>query len=45
MIEAKLQRVLETFRQGKEMEDAGGYIGFRAGISPTGSLVFFVAGD
>ncbi|MGI9413244.1 MAG: hypothetical protein ACR2PM_06225 [Hyphomicrobiales bacterium] len=29
----------------KEMEDAGGYIGFRAGISPTGSLVFFVAGD
>ncbi len=29
----------------KDMEDAGGYIGFRAGISPTGALVFFVAGD
>ena len=29
----------------KDMEDAGGYIGFRAGISPNGTLVFFVAGD
>lgn len=29
----------------KDMEDAGGYIGFRAGISPNGALVFFVAGD
>lgn len=28
-----------------DMEAAGGYIGFRAGIDPNGSLVFFVAGD
>lgn len=29
----------------QDMEDAGGYIGFRAGIDPEGSLIFFVAGD
>ncbi len=29
----------------EEMEAAGGYIGFRAGIDRDGSLVFFVAGD
>ena len=29
----------------QDMEAAGGYIGFRAGIDPNGSLVFFVAGD
>ncbi len=29
----------------KDMEAAGGYIGFRAAIRPTGELVFFVAGD
>lgn len=28
-----------------DMIEAGGYIGFRAGIAPNGSLVFFVAGD
>lgn len=29
----------------EDMEAAGGYIGFRAGIDRDGSLVFFVAGD
>ncbi len=29
----------------EDMESAGGYIGFRAGIDRDGSLVFFVAGD
>ncbi len=29
----------------EDMEAAGGYIGFRAGIDPNGSLIFFVAGD
>ena len=29
----------------EDMVEAGGYIGFRAGIAPNGSLVFFVAGD
>jgi hypothetical protein len=29
----------------QHMEDAGGYIGFRAAIRPTGEFVFFVAGD
>lgn len=29
----------------EDMEAAGGYIGFRAGIDADGSLVFFVAGD
>ncbi len=29
----------------EDMEAAGGYIGFRAGIDTDGSLVFFVAGD
>ncbi|MGI9374238.1 MAG: hypothetical protein ACR2OJ_17265 [Hyphomicrobiales bacterium] len=29
----------------KDMEEAGGYIGFRAGISPNGTLHFFVSGE
>lgn len=29
----------------EDMVEAGGYIGFRAGISPNGFLMFFVAGD
>ena len=29
----------------EDMEAAGGYIGFRAGIDTNGSLLFFVAGD
>lgn len=29
----------------EDMEAAGGYIGFRAGIDTNGALVFFVAGD
>jgi hypothetical protein len=29
----------------QDMEDAGGYIGFRAAINPAGELIFFVAGD
>jgi hypothetical protein len=29
----------------QDMEDAGGYIGFRAAVNPAGELIFFVAGD
>ncbi|MGI9482681.1 MAG: hypothetical protein ACR2OR_10030 [Hyphomicrobiales bacterium] len=29
----------------KDMEDAGGYIGFRGGIDPEGTLHFFVSGE
>lgn len=37
--------LLITGDERKNMSDAGGYIGFRGGISPDGTWQFFVAGD
>lgn len=37
--------LLITPEERKAMVDAGGYIGYRGGISPNGTWQFFVAGD
>ena len=43
--ERAILRTIMTPRELRQMEQFGGYIGWRAGIRPDGRWIFFVAGD
>jgi hypothetical protein len=43
--ERQLLLTILTERQIRQMQEFGGYIGWRAGIRPDGGWIFFIAGD